>query len=69
MAKKQKLNYNDDDDFFNDRRKKNRPLKHSRNIPGQGMRVINTFAEDDDGDIFGTYEDYDDNAYTSVTQR
>jgi|GEM_PF-4843637 len=68
MAKKQKTQY-EDDDFLTDRRKKNRPLKHSRNIRGEGMRVINSFAEDDGGDVFGVIEDYDNMSYTSFTQR
>ena len=37
-----------------DRNKKNsKGSKHSRNVPGQGMRVINSwYAEDDDEDYF-----------------
>lgn len=41
--------YDDDDD----RRKKNsRGAKHSRNIPGKGMKVINSWYEDDEDDYF-----------------
>ena len=32
-------------------RKNSRGAKHSRNIPGKGMRVINTWYEEDD-DLF-----------------
>lgn len=36
--------YDDDDSP----RRHNKAVKHSRNIPGQGMRVINSYYEDDD---------------------
>lgn len=36
-------------------RKHSRGAKHSRNIPGKGMRVINSWYDDDDSDDF-----YDD---------
>ena len=36
-----------------DRGKKNsRGAKHSRNVPGQGMRVINSWYEEEDDDYF-----------------
>ena len=67
MAKKQPQY--DDEDFFSDRRKKSRPLKHSKNLRGLGMRVINSYVEDDDGDVFNNH-DYDDTRdHTSFTSR
>jgi hypothetical protein len=59
--------FGDDED---DRRKKStKSLKHSKNIPGQGMRVINNWSEED----YDTYDnsdlDYEYNDYTSQTQR
>lgn len=33
-------------------RKNSRGAKHSRNIPGQGMRVINNWYEEDEDDYF-----------------
>lgn len=43
--------FRDDED---DRRKKStKSLKHSKNIPGKGMRVINNWSEED-------YDKYDD---------
>lgn len=32
--------------------KNSRGAKHSRNIPGKGMRVINSWYEEDDDDLF-----------------
>jgi len=60
------INKYDDED-----RRKNKPAKHSRNIPGRGMRVINSWSEEEDYD---EYEDSDDLDYeyndnTSQTQR
>lgn len=43
MARKLQQNYEDDER----RPHKNRPLKHSRNIPGRGMRTINSYVEED----------------------
>ncbi len=37
--------YRDDDDS---RRKSTKSAKHSRNTPGQGMRYINNWSEEDD---------------------
>lgn len=50
----------DDDDVRHTR--KNKPAKHSRNIPGQGMRVLNDWQEDD-------YDDFDDevSVYDSIS--
>lgn len=62
--------FRDDDD-----RKSSKGAKHSKNIPGQGMRVINNWSEENnDEDIFEVdeYEDelYDEyNEYISQTQR
>lgn len=66
--------FRDDDD---DRRKKSsKAAKHSRNVPGQGMRVINNWSEEDyDVDEFDEYDDfvYDEsdeyNVNTTQTQR
>lgn len=59
-----------------DDRRKNKSAKHSKNIPGQGMRVINTWSEEDDVyDFDENYEvnidDESDEYYenTSLTQR
>jgi hypothetical protein len=56
-------------DEEDDRRvKSSRGAKHSRNIPGKGMRVINSWSEEysdyDSDDL-----DYEHNANTSQTQR
>jgi hypothetical protein len=57
--------FHDDDDR---KKKSTKPAKHSKNIPGQGMRVINNWSEEEDYD---EYEDSDDEYYenTSQTQR
>lgn len=41
-------NYDDEDRSS----KKSRGAKHSRNIPGKGMRVINSWYDEDDEDYF-----------------
>jgi hypothetical protein len=46
-------------------RRKIKPAKHSRNIPGRGMRVINNWSEEIDSDDL----DYEYNDNTSQTQR
>lgn len=46
-----------DDEGFSSKKKN---LKHSRNIPGKGMRVLNEYDEFDD-DLYD--ESYDDNSY------
>lgn len=59
--------HRDDDD---ENRRKNKSAKHSRNIPGQGMRVINSWSEEYDDDDWS--EEYDSDEYydnTSFTQR
>lgn len=61
--------YSDDEDG---RPRKNKPAKHSRNIPGKGMRVINSWSEEDEielnfNDDVETDDEYYDN--TSFTQR
>jgi hypothetical protein len=56
--------YRDDDDDGG-RRKSSKSAKHSRNIPGKGMRVINSWSEDDNSDDF----DYEYDANTTQTQR
>jgi hypothetical protein len=50
-------------------RRKNKSAKHSKNIPGKGMRVINNWSEDD-YDFDETYDDSDEYyENTSLTQR
>ena len=44
-----KIRNRDDDDRGH---KNSRGAKHSRNIPGQGMRVINSWYEEEDDDLF-----------------
>jgi len=57
----------DDED---DRRKKStKSLKHSKNIPGQGMRVINNWSEEEYNTYNNSDLDYEYNDYTSQTQR
>lgn len=51
-TKKNHLNEYDDDDSNYTRHKKN--PKHSANLKGRGMRVINSFVEED----FDEYSDY-----------
>ena len=66
--------FRDDDE---DRRKKSsKGAKHSKNIPGEGMRVINNWSEENfnDDDWFEVDEYSDDlhdeyNDYISQTQR
>jgi len=51
MGKTNHKHHNNFDD--EDRNKKNsKGSKHSRNVPGQGMRVINSWYADDDEDYF-----------------
>lgn len=52
--------YREDDD----NRRKNKSAKHSKNIPGHGMRVINNWSEEDYDDE--SYED-DDEYYDNTT--
>jgi hypothetical protein len=51
-----------------DSRRKNKSAKHSKNIPGHGMRVINNWLEeiDDDDKSFEINEDeyYDNTTFT-----
>jgi hypothetical protein len=64
--------YRDDDED----RRKNKSAKHSKNIPGKGMRVINNWSADyEDEDLYEDEEylpEYDDDEYyanTTLTQR
>lgn len=62
--------YRDDEE----ERRKNKSAKHSKNIPGKGMRVINNWSEeyDDDLDLEEELSDYDEDEYyanTTLTQR
>jgi len=55
-------------DEEDDRRRLSKGAKHSKNVPGKGMRVINNWSEEDEYD---EYEDFNDeyDAYTTQTQR
>ena len=56
--------YRDDEDD----RRKNKSAKHSKNIPGEGMRVINNWSEEEyDDESYDDFDEYYDN--TSQTQR
>lgn len=63
--------YRDDDED----RRKNKSAKHSKNIPGKGMRVINNWSEEyDDDDLYEEeyIDEYDNDEYyanTTLTQR
>lgn len=48
--------YRDDDD---NRRKSTKSAKHSRNTPGQGMRYINNWSEEDDDWVNQSDDDKD----------
>ena len=50
--------YRDDDD--DSRRKSTKSAKHSRNTPGQGMRYINNWSEEDE-DWVNQSDDDEDN--------
>lgn len=61
--------YSEDDD----RPRKNKSAKHSKNIPGKGMRVINNWSEEIDDDDLHEDEEYlpeydDDEYYVNTTQ-
>ena len=63
-----------DDDERN--RKSSKAAKHSKNIPGEGMRVINNWSEENlDDDYMSEFDEYEDelydeyNEYISQTQR
>lgn len=44
--------------------------KHSRNISGKGMRVINNMSEDDYDDYDNSYDDtYDENTTTYTVKK
>lgn len=61
------IKYRDDED---DRRiKSSRGAKHSRNIPGKGMRVINSWSEEDYRNYDSDDLDYEYDADTTQTQR
>lgn len=49
--------YRDDDDV--NRRKSTKSAKHSRNTPGQGMRYINNWSEEDDDWVNQSDDDKD----------
>ena len=56
------------DDEDDRRNKSSKGAKHSRNIPGQGMRVINNWSEEEEYDEYNDSDDEYD-AYISQTQR
>lgn len=65
--------FHDDDDR---NRKSSKGAKHSKNIPGEGMRVINNWSEENlDDDYTSEFDEYEDelydeyNEYISQTQR
>ena len=64
--------FRDDDDH---RGKSSKSAKHSKNIPGEGMRVINNWSEENDEDDMFEVDEYEDelydeyNDYISQTQR
>lgn len=61
------IKYRDDED---DRRiKSSKGAKHSRNIPGKGMRVINNWSEEDYDDYDSDDLDYEYDADTTQIQR
>lgn len=53
------INSRDYDEWDRPQKIKSKSSKHSRNLPGKGMRVINSLSEDD----YDNYEDYDDQYY------
>lgn len=70
------VNKREFDDLDRPQKIKGKSLKHSRNTPGKGMRVINNWSEEDyDEDFDENYEDFaydeSDEYYdnTSSTQR
>jgi hypothetical protein len=58
-----------DDEWESPSRSKGKYTKHSRNIPGKGMRIINNMSEDDYEDDESEYEDNDKYEDTTLTQR
>lgn len=59
--------YREDEDEYS-RKKSSKTAKHSRNVPGQGMRVINSWSEEEYDDESYDFEDeYYDN--TTLTHR
>lgn len=59
-----KINFDDDDERKQHR--KGKP-KHSRNVPGQGMKVINSYVEEDDYDPFDDEFEMSDQIYITHT--
>ncbi len=63
-------NYKDYEDDADDRHKKNsKGAKHSRNVPGRGMRVINSWYEDEDVDYFDETVGVDDEIGIVLNQK
>ena len=56
--------YDDEDRSY----RNNRGAKHSRNIPGQGMRVINGYYDDEDDDYFEDELDFIDDVKIEHTR-
>jgi hypothetical protein len=50
-----------------DSRRKNKSAKHSKNIPGHGMRVINNWSEEIDDDDNKSFEIDEDEYYDNTT--
>jgi hypothetical protein len=65
------VNKREFDDSDRQQKIKGKSLKHSRNIPGKGMRVINNWSEEEYDDEYETSYETDDEYYdnTSSTQR
>jgi len=55
-------------DEEDERRRLAKSAKHSKNIPGKGMRVINNWSEEEEYDEYNDSDDEYD-AYISQTQR
>jgi hypothetical protein len=64
-------NKRDFDDYEKSPKLKGKPSKHSRNISGKGMRVINRLSDDDYEDDEIDLQAYDDeqDENTSIIQR
>lgn len=63
-------NKRESDEWDKPKSNKGKHSKHARNVPGRGMRIINSMSEDDYDDFESDYEyedQYTDN--TSLTLR
>lgn len=62
-----KFHDRDDDDSRKSGKHYAKPPKHSRNLPGRGMRVINSWCEEEGDDLDDL--DYEYSVDTTQTQR